>query len=172
MNKKQAAKFLRVSTRAIERYVAKGKLPIRYTRDKTGRQVAVFDENHVKKIKSELENLTGEQLTRKTADGPASTTPQNGNGKLATRAAQLPTPTAMAAFADTLAASLQKHLQPSDLVPIADRLTLSLSEASGLSGFSKDFLRQAIKAGGLSAAKRGRGWNIKRDDLDDYVKRL
>jgi hypothetical protein len=66
MNKKQAAKFLRVSTRAIERYVAKGKLPVRYTKDKTGRQVAVFDESQVKKITTELETLAHSQTTPKT----------------------------------------------------------------------------------------------------------
>ena len=171
MNKKQAAKFLGVSTRAIERYVAKGKLPVRYTKDKTGRQVAVFEEAQVKKIKRELETLAHSQPAPK-APTDAKTHPAAGNGKVALRGAQLPAPASVTAFADALAASLQKHLGHPQLVPIPDKLTLSLSEASGLSGFSRDFLRKAITAGTLSAAKRGKGWNIKRDDLDSYVKNL
>jgi len=111
MNKKQAAKFLRVSTRAIERYVAKGKLPVRYTKDKTGRQVAVFEEAQVKKIKRELETLAHSQPAPK-APTDAKTHPAAGNGKVALRGAQLPAPASVTAFADALAASLQKHLGP------------------------------------------------------------
>jgi excisionase family DNA binding protein len=49
---------------------------------------------------------------------------------------------------------------------------LSLSDASYLSGLSRGFLRDAIKAKRLKAAKRGRGWNIKRIDLDIYIRKL
>src|SRR5437773_3551568 len=157
MNKKQAAKFLRVSTRAIERYVAKGKLPVRYTKDNAGRQVALFEEAQVKKIKTELEALAHPQPAPKIpTDGKTHPATANSNGKVALRAAQLPAPASVTAFADALAASLQKHLGHPQLVPIPDKLTLSLSEASGLSGFSRDFLRKAITAGTLSAAKRGK----------------
>jgi len=173
MNKKQAAKFLRVSTRAIERYVAKGKLPVRYTKDKTGRQVAIFEEAQVKKIKTELETLAHPQPAPKTpTDAKTHPAAGNGNGKVALRGGQRPAPPSVTPFADALAASLQKHLGHPQLVPIPDKLTLSLSEASGLSGFSRDFLRKAITAGTLGAAKRGKGWNIKREDLESYIKQL
>src|SRR5437899_805749 len=104
MNKKQAAKFLRVSTRAIERYVAKNQLPVRYTKDKTGRKVALFEEPHLEKLKTQMEQLTRPQPT------PAKTSPAPTNGKVALRAGHVPTPVSVTAFADALAASLQKHL--------------------------------------------------------------
>ena len=59
-------------------------------------------------------------------------------------------------------------------VPLSDKLTLSVAEAARLTGFSPDSLREAINAGRLEAkiVKGRRGWTIKREDLDAYVKRL
>jgi excisionase family DNA binding protein len=57
-------------------------------------------------------------------------------------------------------------------VPVADKLTLSLIEASQLSGLSRNHLRQAIEEKKLKARIIGRGWRVKRDDLDAYVKKL
>ncbi len=57
-------------------------------------------------------------------------------------------------------------------VPLADKLTLSLVEASRLSGLSRNHLRAAIEAKKLKARIIGRGWTIKRDALDLYVRKL
>jgi predicted site-specific integrase-resolvase len=43
MNKKEAAEFLGVSTRAIERYAAKGKIGVAYSKNKTGQSLAEFN---------------------------------------------------------------------------------------------------------------------------------
>jgi excisionase family DNA binding protein len=51
-------------------------------------------------------------------------------------------------------------------------LTLSLAEASQLSGLSRNHLRQAIEEKKLKARIIGRGWRVKRDDLDAYVRKL
>jgi excisionase family DNA binding protein len=57
-------------------------------------------------------------------------------------------------------------------VPVADKLLLKLDEASALTGLSRGILRQAIKDRKLKARIIGRGWRVKRDDLDVYVKKL
>jgi excisionase family DNA binding protein len=57
-------------------------------------------------------------------------------------------------------------------VPVADKLTLSLVEAAQLSGLSRGHLREAIEDKKLKARIIGRGWKVKRDDLDLYVKKL
>jgi excisionase family DNA binding protein len=57
-------------------------------------------------------------------------------------------------------------------VPVADKLTLSLVEAAQLSGLSRGHLREAIEAKKLKARIIGRGWRVKRDDLDLYVRKL
>ncbi|MEM6400732.1 MAG: helix-turn-helix domain-containing protein, partial [Cyanobacteria bacterium P01_D01_bin.116] len=46
MNKKQAAEFLGVSVRALERYVQQGKLTVRYEKGKT-RPTANFDQTEL-----------------------------------------------------------------------------------------------------------------------------
>ncbi|OKH35824.1 excisionase [Calothrix sp. HK-06] len=60
--------------------------------------------------------------------------------------------------------------QPS--VPIADKLLLTLPEAQALTGLSREFLRDAINDGTLKAKMIGRGWRVKRSDLDEYVASL
>jgi excisionase family DNA binding protein len=57
-------------------------------------------------------------------------------------------------------------------IPVADKLTLSLVEASQLSGLSRNHLRAAIEDKKLKARIIGRGWKIKRDDVDLYVRKL
>ncbi len=55
MDKRQAANFLGVSTRTIERLVANGKLVQKRQKGKT-RPVAVFSEADLKRVKSELDS--------------------------------------------------------------------------------------------------------------------
>ena len=57
-------------------------------------------------------------------------------------------------------------------VPIHHKLTLCLAEASALAGVSRSRLRQAIKDGTLIAQIIGRGYLVKRTDLEDYVDSL
>jgi excisionase family DNA binding protein len=58
------------------------------------------------------------------------------------------------------------------LTDLAAKLTLSLMEASQLSGLSRGHLREAIEEKKLKARIIGRGWRVKRDDLEAYVKKL
>jgi excisionase family DNA binding protein len=55
---------------------------------------------------------------------------------------------------------------------VADKLTLSLIEASQLSGLSRGHLRQAIEEKKLRARIIGKGWRMIRADLDAYVAKL
>lgn len=53
MNKKEAAKFLGVSVRALERYVQQGRISVRYEKGKT-RPTANFDPAELEIFKTEL----------------------------------------------------------------------------------------------------------------------
>ena len=55
MNKKEAAAYLGLSTRAVERAVARGKLSPRYQKDRRG-HVAVFDPSEVRRYKADVDN--------------------------------------------------------------------------------------------------------------------
>ena len=52
---------------------------------------------------------------------------------------------------------------------LADKLTLSLTEAALLSGLSRGHLREAIGEGKLKAKIIGRGWKLRRADLEKYI---
>ena len=173
MNKKEAADFLGVSTRAIERYAAKGKISVTYSKNKTGQSLAEFNDDDLKKLKDTLQQAPYPQ--RPTVEASISDKHDihdNGNG----RGSQALIPRNLIDFAELLSLGIGKQILASQghtgAVPISDKLTLSLSEASQLSGLSRGYLTEAIHTKKLKAAKRGRGWNIKRLDLDSYVKKL
>jgi excisionase family DNA binding protein len=74
----------------------------------------------------------------------------------------------------TLEALLQARLDAQRLTvaDIAQKLVLTLAEASILSNLSRTHLREAISCGKLKGKIIGRGWRIKRADLDIYVRSL
>jgi excisionase family DNA binding protein len=175
MNKKEAATFLGCSERAINRYISKRQISVKYEQGKHGAE-AMFD-------KEELERFKEARALPAMPYSPA--VEKNGHKRLATadRADTLATvnPSALAPIIETVGASIIDQvfskvqvLRESDhtSVRISERLTLTLDQASSLSGLSKGFLRTAISERRLKAAKRGRGWNVKRADLDNYVKKL
>jgi excisionase family DNA binding protein len=54
----------------------------------------------------------------------------------------------------------------------SSKLLLSLHDARALTGLSAQFLRAAIKDGKLKGRIIGKGYKIKRTDLDLYIKKL
>ena len=57
MNKQQAAEFLGVSVRALERYVQQGRISVKYEKGKT-RPTANFDQAELEAFKEELNQPT------------------------------------------------------------------------------------------------------------------
>ena len=57
-------------------------------------------------------------------------------------------------------------------VPIAEKQALTLREASAISGYTNEFLLEAIRSGHLIAEKISGRWSLKRDDLNEWMKRL
>jgi excisionase family DNA binding protein len=54
----------------------------------------------------------------------------------------------------------------------SDKLLLTLDDCAMLSSLSKQYLAQAIKDGRLKAQKIGKGWKVKRADLDSFIAEL
>ncbi len=54
-------------------------------------------------------------------------------------------------------------------VRTSEKLLLNLNDCRLLTGLSNDFLRDAIKAGTLKAKIIGRGYKVKRQDLDEFI---
>ncbi len=55
---------------------------------------------------------------------------------------------------------------------ISYKFLLTIPEAARLSGLSRNHIAKAVRSGTLKAKKIGRGWRIKRADLDAYVRDL
>lgn len=162
MTKQEAASFLGVSTRAIERYVKRGLLNIKYVPMERGHQKADFDKGELEKLKEKLteQATTENKLTRIEPRQPKESTALM--------------PRSMTAFAGILRELLERNkIDAADNpLQLSAKLTLSKSEAATLSGLSKNQITQAIKTGKLKAKIIGKGYRIKRAALDDYIRKL
>lgn len=169
MNKKQAAEYLGVSTRAIERYVAKGKLTPTYEPGRTG-PVPIFDQAQLDAVKTEMETpvkpiaAVSDKPDKSDPDKPKRGRPKHDTAE-----------TAALALRNTfeLPELLAAALRPSEsLQDLNTKHLLTLAEAARLSGLSSDYLRDAIKSGKLKARKIGRGWKIKPEELKEFTQTL
>jgi excisionase family DNA binding protein len=173
MNKQEAADYLGVSVRALERYVQQGKISVKYEKGKT-RPTANFDATELEAFKAELNQPT---IKPAFESRQIATEPQPDTGKL------VHNPGEIASFAgfgeigviDKLSGIIESLLGKGDsqpLVPIADKLLLTIAEAQALTGLSREYLRDAINSGNLKAKQIGKSWRVKRSDLQEYVDKL
>jgi excisionase family DNA binding protein len=162
MNKKDAAEYLGISTRALEGHAQKGHISVRYVKGKTG-DVADFDESELRQLKAKLDSQRAPRGAVVTESNESS----EGESRSLARLSDVPE---AALILRSALESLQAPAMPT--VAIADKLTLSLVEAAQLAGLSRGHLREAIEKKKLKARIIGRGWRVKRQDLDDYVRKL
>jgi excisionase family DNA binding protein len=151
---------------------------VTYAKGKT-RPVAVYNADELAALKAELE--TG-------VHHPAQATATNNAKRDTNRANTLATfdtaPATMAQdatggaivhidrveeFARVLAAAIAQERRGAT---VADKLLLSLDECRTLTGLSRATLRAAIDEGALLARVIGRGFKVKRADLDKYIGEL
>jgi excisionase family DNA binding protein len=57
-------------------------------------------------------------------------------------------------------------------VRVSEKILLNLFDCRLLTGLSEASLREAIKSKKLKAKIIGRGWKVKRQDLDEFIKKL
>ncbi len=157
MNKEQAAKFLGISVRTLQRHVQRGEIAVAYVRGKRGDE-ATFDETELARFKTTLERPA--YVTRATGDS----IPGAPSQAIARRIDA-------GSLAEYLSAILEQRREP-PAVAISDKLMLTLAEAAQLAGLSRDHLRAAISEEKLKGRIIGRGFKVKRDDLEAYVRKL
>ncbi len=160
MNKQDVATELNCSTRQVEKYSSEDRLgTIEYVRGKRGRE-AKYDGEAVARLKAELTVKSQEII---------------GNAPQSHALQRAPSEQGMTMFVAALSDALreaQTHANGTSTVPLADKLMLSIDEAAALAGLSANHIYVAIRAGNLKAKIVGRGWRVKRPDLDAYVKKL
>jgi excisionase family DNA binding protein len=161
MNKKEVAEYLEITTRQVETHAAAGRLgEVQYVRGKTGKQ-AEYSRESVEKFKTILDK-PDTAIATKTPD------------------ARLFVASLVEALASREQANigavrdlLESHEQTRrGAVRVGEKILLTLADCRLLTGLSEQNLRESIKAEKLKAKKIGRGWKVKRQDLDKYVSNL
>lgn len=178
MNKHEAATYLDVSVRTLQRLTSVGEISAGEVRGKTG---MVTDY-----AKEELDRFKGAQAhnaqdgTRYVRPHVALGTPgalPDAQGLARRKQGVSISPVTL----DTGDARDTPEMRTRMLVAfeamaspvgLTDKLMLSLTEAALLSGLSRGHLRGAITEGKLKARIIGRGWRVKREDLDAHVRKL
>lgn len=185
MTKPEAAQFLGVSVRALERYTQQNRLASRYEKGKTS-NVLVYDEAELERFKNELERATHKPVVeRGGAPGAFDGTASPNAANLATPMAGFGEPSELASFLLQLMNAMQlartspalpsaeedkeKRAHEKPHTPTEAKLLLSVEEAMSLTGLSRSVILEAVKEGQLVAKKSGRAWRIKRRDLDAFV---
>lgn len=166
MNKKEAAEYLGFTVKNLERYMAQKKIGFQHVKGKFG--------NEVNFNKEELDRFKIGLAQDKVVISPAIASENSSTSLTSTTISNDSIANLTNEFRLTLQDFYQRLLEQNQQVSLSlgEKLTLSLVEASQLAGLSQGWLRKAIKDNKLKAAKRGKGWNIKRADLETYVKEL
>ena len=145
LTKTQAAAFLQVSEKTIERLATKGDVR-RATRKRVGvRPLPVYDPRDLEKVK-DSQTVQVEVIAPAEAGQPTALVPR----------VDLP--------------SFLQTLFPATDIPLRDKLFLNVKEAARYSGLPQSTIRRLIHAGKLPAVKAG-GWRIKRSDLEQLDSR-
>lgn len=169
MNKKEAAEYLNVSTRAIERYTAQGKLTPTYEKGRTG-PAPVYDQAQLDELKRQMDEAADATQSAvkpdKTdkADKRDKTDKGDRDGALVLRSGSRAD---LAAFI----AALDKARGQS-ITDIAAKPLLTRAEAQRYTGLSRELLREAVTSGRVKELKLGRAYRLKRIELDRYIETL
>jgi excisionase family DNA binding protein len=167
ITKEEAAQILEKSTRAIERYSkAEGNNPpllsVTYEKGKT-RDVPMYDEGEVRDLAERLKHpQTPARATLAAPETAIATRSDNGDMAVSQ----------LSVIVRAIEQAREESRPRATISDLAHKLMLSLDDAAQLAGLSRDHLRAAIKAGKLKGRIIGRGFKVKRPDLEQYVKKL
>jgi excisionase family DNA binding protein len=162
MNKREAAGYLGISTRLVEKYASEGRLgEVTYVRGRTGKQ-AEYDRQAVEKLKVALDTPD----TALTARTPEARLFATYLAEILERREQAN----IEALRGLLKGGSDKPRSAS--IRTSEKILLTINDCRLLTGLSRQILRQAIAGGKLKARVIGRSFRIKREDLDKFIKKL
>ncbi len=151
MNKVEAAKELNISVRSLQRLAQDEVLKVVYQRGASGKQEAVFDAEQIAKYKLERDKPTDKLVKLPTYD----------KKQLARNDTQQ--------FLEILKTAVTSQ---KPVVPIADKILLTVKDCQLLTGLSEQAIREAIRDEKLKGRVIGRGLKVKRSDLNDFINSL
>jgi len=174
MDKEEAAKFLGISTRSLERYLAQGKISARYERSDKTRPKAIFEKEDLERFKEDLSIKT----VRPAVIPEDSATLRQESDTSRQTLTNLPIvwgtdgEKAGEAVIEALARAIELVMERErrkGAFPPDKKTLLTLKEAQILTGLSRQRLKDAITTGKLKATNLGRVWRVKRSELDRYI---
>jgi excisionase family DNA binding protein len=154
-SKREAATILGLSTRGVERAVQRGHLTVLYRDSKHGKQ-AWFRAQELERLKQAQQNRGSVGFTSGIPFHPPGSPPVG-------------TLVPMVEVESRRDKDTKKDAQ---VVPVADRLTLTVDDAAQLSGLPRSFIVENIHSQKLKAIKIGRRHYMKRADLNEFVHQL
>jgi len=151
MNKVEAAKELKISVRSLQRLAQDEVLKVVYQRGASGKQEAVFDAEEVAKYKLERDKPTDKLVKLPIYD----------KNTLARNDTQQ--------FLEIFKTAITSQ---KPIIPIADKILLTVKDCQLLTGLSEQIIRDSIRDTKLKARVIGRGFKVKRTDLDEFINKL
>jgi excisionase family DNA binding protein len=158
MNKEEARNELGISVRSLQRLVQSGKISVVYRRGESGKQEAIFKPEEIENYKLGRDAETVKPAVAATTGDTALARSDATTGDIA--------------LARNVMETIFNAIGQKPSVAIADKPLLKLDEAAALTGLSRQLLRQAIEDGKLKGRIIGRGFRVKREDLDEFIKKL
>jgi hypothetical protein len=166
MRKGDAAKFLDISEKTLERLVKNGELSSKLEKGKT-RDIVVFDDEELEAYKEKRE-AAKHRPAFSTDDSPA----QNSLSLIPTKADNLDRQNQTLSFAPIITA-LESLAEAQKMVFLQNKPMLSLRDSALVSGLSVTFLEKAVKDGRLKTFAGLRGSKvIRRMDLENLINEL
>ena len=166
MNIKEAAEYLGISIKTLERKIAAGEVSVAYVPGATGKQ-RTFDGAELDKLKAaEAEKAVATTYViskSRNSDAPSSQALQRAGGEQGISMLA-------SVLADALRATQDGRHDTPPPVELKDKLMLTEREAAAYAGLSLADIERARRQ--LKAIKTGAGWRVKRTALEAYVKRL
>jgi excisionase family DNA binding protein len=159
LNKKEAAKYLGCTESNLQRLMGENKIQFSRIQGKFGLEV-FFEQAELDRYKAEKEVnslVISPSLTPSSPSSKGSSMVVNTNDFMG--------------ILEKIAQGLNRQNQQLSF-PLENRLTLTLEEAAGLSGFPVGTIKKVIKDGLLKSVKIGRARRVRREDLETWVKEL
>jgi hypothetical protein len=161
MRKEEAAKYVGCSIRSLENYTKQRRVGVKYEKSKT-RPVAIYSRDDLDRLKKELNS---------TLYAP-SVVPQEEEkrGSIVKRERAPDLALIISRLLETMQEQAGKEREPS-ILELAQMPLLRLEEAQRYSNLSQAELLEAIEAKQLKATKLEWGWIIRREALEEYIRK-
>ena len=185
LDKRQAAEYLGVTTRTLERHVKEGKISVRYEQAQFG-EIAMFDPEELAAFKADRQTsrIKPTVESERSVQTDRSTNPQSQITRSSQPQTELYNPQSESNFGlatliaplgvllGNLTRSIDNHGSRVTTTELRSKLLLTLDEAQTITGLSRDILQDAIKNGQLPSKMMGKAHRIKTQDLERYIANL